>query len=296
MSQRNQRSDETLLFLHIPKAAGTTLARIAERQFPGYRQYRLGENAQAAIERFNGWPQKTRSRYRYIAGHFPFGVHEQVPGPCAYLTFLREPLARTASFYRFVRNQPDHPLTRRMSASQKDSLLGFLKECDDPIFDNGMTRQLAGDWGQRPFGSCDEELFEQARSNLAQVDVVGLTEQFIPSLLLTAERFGWKRIGFHSLNQTLNASEEESDPTVQDYLRRLNQYDLRLYALAETRFQQDCEALGDPFRERVKTFPRIHPPPSPLRESLDRIQSRSLREIVKHVLGVRKKVLNNTGG
>jgi len=285
----NLQADETLLFLHIPKAAGTTLARIAERQIPASRQYRLGGNAQAAIEHFNQLPEAKRARYRYIAGHFPYGVHEQVPGPAVYLTFLRDPLERTASFYRFVRKQPDHPITQAMTPSQRESLPEFLKSCREPVFDNGQTRQLAGDWGHLPFGECDEQLLERAIQNLERIEVVGLAEQFIPSLLLAAERFGWNRIGFHSLNRTPGPPEELECPETRQALREVNAFDLQLYDIAKERFQRDCAALGEAFQEKVARFALDHPPPPLWRERLDRLRTRSATDILHAVQRKLKK-------
>jgi hypothetical protein len=99
-------TNKTLLFLHIPKAAGTTLSRIAERHVPAGRQYLLGPRSQEAVQRFNEWPAARRARYRLISGHFPYGMHEQVPGPSRYMTMLREPIVRVLSFHAFVRNDP----------------------------------------------------------------------------------------------------------------------------------------------------------------------------------------------
>jgi hypothetical protein len=279
---------ETVLFLHIPKAAGTTLDRIAERHYPASQRYRLGAHAQAGIEAFNNLTSAERSRFRYLAGHFPFGVHEQVPGDWAYLTFLREPLDRVASFYYFVRNDPGHYLTQAMMPRHKTSLRAFLEESRVPMLDNGQTRQLAGDWGEIPFGECDESLLEKAKSNLDRIAVVGLSEFFIPSLLLAADRFGWTRLGYHAQNQTRNRPPKETldDPT-RETLQKLNTLDQELYAYAKQRFEQDCQKEGDDFNQRASTFSTDHPSPSALQHTLDRIRSRTPKQWIQHVL--RKK-------
>lgn len=280
----HSESEETVLFLHIPKAAGTTLSRIAERHYSASSQYCLGPAAQAAIQHFNELPREKRGHYRYIAGHFPYGVHEQIPGPTAYLTLLRHPLTRTASFYHFVRQQPNHPITEKMSANQKNTLVGFLEECREPAFDNGQTRLLAGDWGHIPFGECDENLLDRAIENLKQIEVVGLCEAFIPSLLLAADRFQWNRIGFHTLNQTPNHPGQKIEPNADQALRRLNRFDLRLYEVAKKRFENDLVKMGSDFQGKISNFDQNHPPPPRWMETLDRLRQKTPRQLGKYVL------------
>jgi len=263
--------DTTLLFLHIPKAAGTTLARIAERHIPARRQYRLEANAQAAIERFNRMPERERKRYRYIAGHFPYGVHEQVPGPHAYLTMLRDPVERVISFYHFIRSNPRHPWYEVLP----DSLPDFARNCHIPVFDNGQTRQLAGDWGRIQFGECHTDLLATAKRNLDAIDVVGISEAFIPSILLAAGRFRWKRLGYTSENRNSSRPTDALDSETVNILRQWNELDLELYAYAKARFQRDINEAGEALAKNARHFERDHPAPGNLRHFMDKVSSRT---------------------
>jgi len=264
-------SETTILFLHIPKAAGTTLAGIAERHYPARKQYRLGENAQAAIERFNQLPEAERGRYRYIAGHFPYGVHEQVPGPYAYMTMLREPIDRVISFYHFIRNDSRHPWHEVLP----DSIHEFALNCHLPVFDNGQTRQLAGDWGRIPFGECGPDLLERAKQNLEAIEVVGLREAFIPSLLLAGQRFGWRRLGFQPANRNPDRPTEPVDADTLEQLRQWNKLDLELYAFAKDRFERDRKDAGETMVHQLENFARNHPSPGALRQFMDKLSSRT---------------------
>lgn len=272
--------ETTLLFLHIPKAAGTTLSRIAARHFPASTQYRLGANAQLGLQRFNDLPEKIRSRYRYLAGHFPYGAHEKVPGPSAYLTFLRDPVDRVISFYHFIRADPAHPLYNQLP----DTLERFACGTRIPIFDNGQTRQLAGDWGRRPAGTCDPRLLERAKQNLDRIDVVGLSESFLPCLLLAADRFGWTRLGYRRENRNLSRPRTPLDPGLRRALEEMNRFDRDLYAYATQRVEHDISAAGSLLTERLQTFSRDHPVPGPLRRNLDRLRSHTPREWVRYSL------------
>ncbi len=263
---------ETLLFVHIPKAAGTTLGRVMERHVPAARHYRLGANAQADIERFNQLPESQRARYLLISGHFPYGVHEQVPNPCAYFTVLRDPVDRVTSFYHFVKAQPGHDLNETLTPSQKDSLLDFSRTTFWPIVDNGQTRQLAGDWGRVPFGHCDRDMLETAKRNLASFAVVGLTERFNATLLLLGQRFGWSRLGYRTVNQTRNRPPVDAlSAATRSALEDLNELDQELYAFARELFEDQWAASGLDDTH----FMEHHPPPTKARDFISRITSRN---------------------
>jgi hypothetical protein len=275
---------ETLLFLHIPKAAGTTLGRIVERHVPASRQYRLGANAQKAIETFNDWPAERRARYRLISGHFPYGVHEQVPGPHAYFTMLREPLDRVASFHAFVLRDPGHYLTQAMPPEQRASLARFARETQATTVDNGQTRLLAGDWGHVPFGGCTPDMLERAKANLRRMAVVGLTERFDESLLLLGQRFGWRHLGYRRQNETQGRERgKPMDEETREALAALNVYDLTLYAYAQGLFEEAWQTSG----LRADEFAERHPPPSPLQEKLWRLKSRTPHEWLRSAIGKR---------
>jgi hypothetical protein len=273
-------SANTLLFLHIPKAAGTTLSRIAERQYPARHQYRVGPNAQADIQAFNELPVHKRAQYRYLAGHFPFGVHEQIPGSWDYITFLRDPVERVISFYYFIRSDPSHPWYSQLP----DRLEVFAEQCTLPVFENGQTRQLAGDWGSLPFGSTDALLLKQAKQHLDQITVVGLAEEFLRSLLLLADRFQWKRLGYHNVNRNLAKPTKSPDPETLARLRHMNHLDIELYAYACKRFQQDWHMAEERLQAPYVAFEEQHPPPGRLRNLYDRLRSRTPGQWVGRII------------
>ena len=262
---------ETLLFLHIPKAAGTTLSRVIERHIPARAHYRLGANAQAAVQRYNEMPAADRARYQLISGHFPYGVHEQVPGAHAYFTLLREPVDRTASFYYFLLQHPRHPLHRAMSPAQRGALAEYARTTRDTVMDNGQTRLLAGDWGTVPFGACTPAMLQQAKRNLATMDVVGLTERFDATLLLLGQRFGWTQLGYRRANRNrVRPPRVALSPAERLALLALNELDVQLYAYAAERFQQAWEKAG----LQDVDFEQHYPPPSRLHDWWFRLKAR----------------------
>lgn len=101
------------IFLHLPKAGGTTLKGHWEKHtefdvdfFEASRwgiQYRRQNNRPELEER----SLSERSRVRFIGGHFaPYGIHRYIPDRTPrYFTFVREPASRLVSLYNFRRSR-----------------------------------------------------------------------------------------------------------------------------------------------------------------------------------------------
>src|SRR5438045_9447770 len=94
-----------LVFVHIPKAAGTTLQEIIVRYYKGGRGFRFtGETQQ--WEDFKNASKEQNGRYDVLQGHVHFGVHEYQPEPATYITMVRDPIDRVVSHYHFVKAPP----------------------------------------------------------------------------------------------------------------------------------------------------------------------------------------------
>src|SRR5690349_24480335 len=134
----------TVIFIHIPKTGGTTLKSIPARNYNRDQTLAFYDAKQVAeIDRFARLSESERSKYKFIKGHLYFGFHRFVPGDSTYVTFLREPIARTLSFYWYARSHSDHYLHRTIT-ERRLSLKDLLEQEPAGELFNLQTRMIAG--------------------------------------------------------------------------------------------------------------------------------------------------------
>src|SRR2546426_12314755 len=113
-------SRPTVIFLHIPKAAGSTFSSVLEARFDPKRTFIVRDSVRD-VERLKGLTEAERAQLQLITGHLPYGIHEHLSQPFEYITILRNPVERMISHYYYVLRSPDHYLYDRVT-SQKMSL------------------------------------------------------------------------------------------------------------------------------------------------------------------------------
>jgi len=206
-----------IVLIHIPKTAGTAFASVLRHNFPA------GEVWLPNVFRD---PHATERRAREVAsmakvelvrGHAPLTIRELLPPGWRYVSFLREPLARSYSHYRHVYN-------RRILAGDEPPPEQGLAE--SPLLpDNLQTRMLSGlsDWRTHP---ADDALLTAALRELRDLEYVGITERFAESMLLARDRLGLRSAAYRRENVR---GAGVVPPEHVEALRRHNELDLQLY-------------------------------------------------------------------
>src|SRR5881628_840427 len=96
-------NDEAIIFLHLPKAAGSTLNRFIEWEYPLSQIYSVDpvfyRRSWAHLQRFS---KERLRKMRVFKGHMLFGLHAILPQPATYITVLREPVDRVLSAFYFM--------------------------------------------------------------------------------------------------------------------------------------------------------------------------------------------------
>jgi hypothetical protein len=242
--------DRAVLFVHVPKTAGATLARVIRRQYTAASTWRIDDaDIAASLGAFRRLPPAARAGIRCVLGHMPLGIHEELPGPAVYITLLRHPVTRLVSHYRHVRAHPEHPLHAAAMARGMD-LERYAGSDLSPELDNGITRLLSGA-DPRDRAPLPGAALDRARANLRDhFAAVGLTERFDESLLLFRRLLGWGRVCYVREN---TGAPSPGDPAVPAPARRAierrNGADLELYELAVGLFRERLRGHGPTLAE-----------------------------------------------
>jgi Galactose-3-O-sulfotransferase len=275
----SQTGREILLFLHIPKTAGSTLHPVVHEQYAdagcgNAPELRLLEGL--LYDRGEGFfkpPGNPIPAYvataledhdvRAVVGHFSFGVHRLARRSATYMTMLRAPADRVTSLYFHLKTwspearapeawfpgESDRPFT------QETTLEEFVTSYALRELDNDQTRRVSGI--EPRFGECTRDMLDVAKRNMEEhFDVVGLTERFDESLALASHVFGWtSEIGYWPdvVNEARVPVSQISLAAREAILDR-NELDRELYQFAQDRFQDVVEDLGPAFESRLQAL------------------------------------------
>ena len=196
-----------LIFLHIPKAGGSTMNAILDWNY----QRVHGISRYAEIPIMQKWPVERKRSLDCLRGQIYFGIHKDFPQPAQYFTILRDPVQRVISqfFYNRVRQVRQGDAVSKLTMEQFLELEPFQAEMQ-------LRLILGGD-------SIDDALkkplprkpVEQAIANLEEYFcLAGTLENYDESLILLREKLGWSRVYY----RTVNVNPNKSDFTSQTYL------------------------------------------------------------------------------
>ena len=225
-----------LIFLHIPKTAGTTLNRIIEWQYSPFEIFTMDPyRIRATPERLKTLPEGRRRRLRVVRGHMFYGLHQCLPQGATYMTMLRDPVARVMSAYYFILRRPLNPLHRKV---KKERL--SIEDCIRlfPQRHNLQCRLIAGVKDASSTG--DRRLLDMAKEHLTKsFSVVGICERFEESLMLMATTFGWE-IPFYK-NCKVSKTRPQIDPGTVEMIRDHNRLDVELYEFSKRLFEESLQ-------------------------------------------------------
>lgn len=239
-------ASSVIVFLHLPKAAGTTLAKLITRNFKPRQVYHVPEET-IAFSSFAEIELPMRRKFRFIYGHMQFGIHNLVPLPCTYITVVRHPVSRLCSAYRYYKQYP-HSRFHKEICEGKLGFREYLQAGFDRSIDNLQTRFLAGDPSiYSDIRAVDDAMYKTALGNISRPDVItGTHDRFDEFTRLVCERFnlGYRLYGRE--NATAADPELELDDKTLELILSLNRFDYMLYTAARQRFNSLLEA-ADPF-------------------------------------------------
>jgi len=252
------RDEDALIFLHIPKSAGTTINRLIEAEYPLFEIFSVDPVfSKWSCNHLWNLSAERLKRFRIFKGHMLFGLHKILPQPATYFAVFRDPIDRVISAFYFMRNYKLHPnywKFRRLNWKLED----FVRNSPR---DNVQTKIVAGAPYEEP---CTPEIYARANDNLHRhFSVVGLSERFEDSLAVMKLRFGWKLASYSSFNITRTRPKKRDLPaTTLDLIAEKNSFDLQLYESAARLFQQSLDENAGALRDIKRDLQRakIHDP------------------------------------
>jgi len=221
---------ERIVFLHIPKTAGSSVHSVLSQHF---------DKDETCPERFDGIAAlsiEQLSQFKFFSGHYSRGSVERIPGKPKVFTFLRSPEKRILSLYYFWRSHRAEVVEAGNLAGPRIAreleLAEFLESKNASILhgvDNAITRQLLDKNYCSRFEQCrsesPQELVDNAVDYLKSMEFVGFQESFTKD--------------FNNLITCLDLPVQESVPAV----------NTRATNSSESRFE---EVVEQPITDRVR--------------------------------------------
>jgi len=184
-----------LVFMHIPKTAGTTLITILDNNFQ--KKAIFPDQLDPLLLR--SYPAGYLGGFKLFRGHFPLRALQHIPGPKFTFTMLREPRARILSQYHYHKakllNRKDlGDLVHKARLPLKEYLSDPKVRADfhvDNCYINYLSYLtpeavqrlgLRGDGGGFRPAEHRPEMLQIAKDHLAALNCVGIVEDFDRSL------------------------------------------------------------------------------------------------------------------
>lgn len=219
----------TLLFMHIPKAAGTSFREAIARNYKMSEiAYLYPQEPGFRIRSLEELPLDQRSRTRLMAGHeVYYGVHENIPNECLYFAVVRDPITRVWSNYVHLLQTKD---ARIFYEAKPGSIEEMFESKSRGDIDNVMVRFFAG-LPYVPVGTVNRDMYEMAKHN-AQLafPYIGQQTDLNRAYAWLREKLDWHiESSVPLMNITEYSSAQQCRESDRKIIKHFNEWDCRLY-------------------------------------------------------------------
>lgn len=232
---------DRIIFLHIPKTAGTNLAnfaKIVSCKDGKFHYQRLsvprvqGRSPNLITPDWIGGLQQLEnnpnlldaiSQNFFISGHFPYGLHEYFSRPCKYVTLIRHPLERELSDANFAYQR---------GYINEEKFEYYLKE---QMIDNPQVRLIAG--REYMMGPCSESVLAKAKENIEHEFLLAApTDDADVFFQLLATIQKWGNLAYAPMQVTGKKVAKNPNSDLLSTLLEKHKWDLKLYEWVKMRW------------------------------------------------------------
>lgn len=257
----NHALEPTVIFMAINKTGCSTFQTILEREYGLANALQINPSKEPShslsFDEFKKLPEEEKKRYKSLSGHmfFYWGIHEHIPKPSTYVTFMRNPVDRTISFYYYLLQQHKHRYSKMIMSECRD-LNDFVRK--GYSWNNLFVKYLSS-FEAEQIGPIPEGALESAKSNLRKYfTAFGITERYYESLILIKKALGWKNMPYYKKeNVTKNRPSRSSIP--QDSISLIEEYnqpDMEFYEYACALLEEMVDRQDGSFAGEVEEFQR----------------------------------------
>jgi hypothetical protein len=217
-----ERAPAVIVFVHIPKTAGTALRRCVRSNLAAERDVvqnirSVADTPAEKIAWFREWyrslEEDRRDRLSCVMSHEAGYLLPALDRDVDALTLVREPVDRTLSYYFFKqrqfepRKQPEWSLDSLEGLAEKRSSPGWRQRAAregkvlDQLFNNWQSRALLSIYHDASTldagvdSSAERDLWRQRLRDLVdEVFLVGVQDRFQQYTALLARRYGWQKV------------------------------------------------------------------------------------------------------
>ncbi len=229
-----------LLFVHVPKTAGSSLYSVLRTMLKPPELLKLHPDVET-LARIDALPRRHADRLKMLYGHVDVHLAKRIVPLWQCVTLLRDPVDRIVSYYAFTKHMNSGA---NSELARRTSIMQWIDALRLPETDNGMVRRFAGALPEAGIGGCTTQMLERAKGNLAQFAAVGLTDRFDEFYAVLANRLGLPMRTYVAAK--VNAKRPRFDQLPAETLAELerrNQLDRELYRFGVKLFQQQLSRI-----------------------------------------------------
>jgi len=249
LSPEPTESAPPLIFVHVPKTAGTTTKNVLMRNF----RFRLDSYGNDFFPRYypdeflslvRPWISDDPRRPVFFTGHIDIAndVFRYMPVPYLAITVLREPVSRIVSQYRAESVLPT-PVGAEMRTG-KISLLEYFRRLYPPrLLQHQIFAPNSGD-------------VDEALQNIGnKMSVFGLQERHDEFLVMLGALLGLPDIVHAPLNVTSSRAVQVPPSEIEE-IRELLSDDIAFYTRAKALYEARISQMPEDFAARVDAYRR----------------------------------------